>query len=437
MKQRVQHFREFVQYDLWRHPHVKTQDPKKRLWYRVLQTVILVARGFKNQTLVVRANSLSFALLFAFIPMLAMIYAIARGFGFEEMVSQQLAGSFLAEANVAPVLLEWVERYLETARGGLFVGIGLVVLIWAVYAFFNMLENSFNSIWNVKKTRSFARRMTNYVMTLLLVPILVVVTSGISIFLNSTEILASVLSAIEPLRKFMLRFIPFVATSAVFTWIFMAIPSTQVKFSSAIIPGVLMGFLYQVVQALSMFLVVLFTRMSIVYGAFSAIPLVLIWLHITCWLLLIGAELAFAIQNNELFAYERDLETISPRYKDYVMLYLLSVIIRRFEQGEQPETAHEMATANQLPIRLVQQLLARLEETNIVRRVLSEQEEDPAFVPAMDTHQITVEKVLGRVAAHGTEAFLQHTPPEMQAFWQRYLQMCEANTSDNILVGDL
>ena len=437
MKQRFQHFREFVQYDLWRHPHVKTQDPKKRLWYRVLQTVILVARGFKNQALVVRANSLSFALLFAFIPMLAMIYAIARGFGFEEMVSQQLAGSFLAEANVAPVLLEWVERYLETARGGLFVGIGLVVLIWAVYAFFNMLENSFNSIWNVKKTRSFARRMTNYVMTLLLVPILVVVTSGISIFLNSTEILASVLSAIEPLRKFMLRFIPFVATSAVFTWIFMAIPSTQVKFSSAIIPGVLMGFLYQVVQALSMFLVVLFTRMSIVYGAFSAIPLVLIWLHITCWLLLIGAELAFAIQNNELFAYERDLETISRRYKDYVMLYLLSVIIRRFEQGEQPETAHEMATANQLPIRLVQQLLSRLEETNIVRRVLSEQEEDPAFVPAMDTHQITVEKVLGRVAAQGTEAFLQHTPPEMQAFWQRYLQMCEANTSDNIRVSDL
>ena len=437
MKQRFQHFREFVQYDLWRHPHVKTQDPKKRLWYRVLQTVILVARGFKNQALVVRANSLSFALLFAFIPMLALIYAIARGFGFEEMVSEQLAGSFLAEANVAPVLLEWVERYLETARGGLFVGIGLVVLIWAVYAFFNMLENSFNSIWNVKKTRSFARRMTNYVMTLLLVPILVVVTSGISIFLNSTEILASVLSAIEPLRKFMLRFIPFVATSAVFTWIFTAIPSTQVRFSSAIIPGVLMGFLYQVVQALSMFLVVLFTRMSIVYGAFSAIPLVLIWLHITCWLLLIGAELAFAIQNNELFAYERDLETISRRYKDYVMLYLLSVIIRRFEQGEQPETAHEMATANQLPIRLVQQLLSRLEETNIVRRVLSEQEEDPAFVPAMDTHQITVEKVLGRVSAHGTEEFLQHTPPEMQAFWQRYLQMEASNASDDIRVSDL
>ena len=411
--------------------------PKKRWLYRFLQTIILVARGFKDQVLVVRANSLSFALLFAFIPMMALIYAIARGFGFEEIVKSTISSSFLAEANVAPVLLEWIERYLETARDGLFVGIGLIVLIWAVYAFFNMLENSFNSIWNVKQSRSFTRRMTNYVMTLLLVPVLVVVTSGISIFLNSTEVLASVLDSIVPIRKFMLRFLPFVATAGVFTWIFIAIPNTKVKFSSAIIPGILMGLLYQVVQALSMYLVVLFARMSIVYGAFSAIPLVLIWLHITCWLLLVGSELAFAIQNNDLFAYEKDLKNMSRRYKDYVMLYLLSVIIRRFEVGESPQTAQEMAAENQLPIRLVQQVLSRLEETVIVRRVYVEDEEEQAFIPALDTKSITVEMVIGRISAQGTEEFLQHTPAEMQAFWQRYQQMIDANHSDDILVSEL
>ena len=437
MNKRLQQLREFIQYDLWRQSHMEIHAPKKRLLYRFLQTIILVARGFKDQVLVVRANSLSFALLFAFIPMLALIYAIARGFGFEEIVQHTISSSFLAEANVAPVLLEWIERYLDTARGGLFLGIGLIVLIWAVYAFFNMLENSFNSIWNVKQSRSFARRMTNYVMTLLLVPVLVVVTSGISIFLNSTEILAPVLDAILPIRKFMLRFLPFVATAGVFTWIFIAIPNTKVKFSSAIIPGILMGLLYQLVQALSMFLVVLFTRMSIVYGAFSAIPLVLIWLNITCWLLLIGAELAFAIQNNDLFAYERDLKTMSRRYKDYVMLYLLSVIIRRFEAGESPQTAQKMAAEHQLPIRLVQQLLSRLEETSIVRRVYTEDEEEQAFVPALDTKTITVEMVIGRISAQGTEEFLQHTPAEMQAFWLRYQQMIDANHSDDILVSEL
>ena len=437
MNKRLQQIREFIQYDLWRQSHMEIHAPKKRWLYRFLQTIILVARGFKDQVLVVRANSLSFALLFAFIPMMALIYAIARGFGFEEIVKSTISSSFLAEANVATVLLDWIERYLETARDGLFLGIGLIVLIWAVYAFFNLLENSFNSIWNVKQSRSFARRMTNYVMTLLLVPVLVVVTSGISIFLNSTEVLASVLDGIVPIRKFMLRFLPFVATTGVFTWIFIAIPNTKVKFSSAIIPGILMGLLYQVVQALSMYLVVLFTRMSFVYGAFSAIPLVLIWLNITCWLLLIGAELAFAIQNNDMFAYEKDLKAMSRRYKDYVMLYLLSVIIRRFEAGEAPQTAQDMAADNQLPIRLVQQLLSRLEETVIVRRVYIEDEEEHAFIPALDTKAITVEMVIGRISAQGTEEFLQHTPAEMQAFWQRYQQMIDANHSDDILVSEL
>ena len=215
----LQKIREFIQYDLWRQSHIDIHAPKKRWLYRFLQTIILVARGFKDQVLVVRANSLSFALLFAFIPMMALIYAIARGFGFEEIVKNTISSSFLAEANIAPVVLEWMERYLETAREGLFLGIGLIVLIWAVYAFFNMLENSFNSIWNVKQSRSFGRRMTNYVMTLLLVPVLVVVTSGISIFLNSTEVLASVLDAIVPIRKFMLRLIPFLATAGVYIYI--------------------------------------------------------------------------------------------------------------------------------------------------------------------------------------------------------------------------
>lgn len=436
MNQRFQRIREFIQYDLWRQPHITTHDPKKRLGYRVLQTIILVARGFKDKALNVRANSLSFSLLFAFVPMIAGVFAIARGFGFEELLRERLSNSFLAEANIVPVLMEWVERYLETARDGLFLGIGLIVLIWAVYAFFNMLERSFNTIWNVKQSRSFGRRLTNYMVVLLLVPIMIILTSGISIFLNSTATLSPVWQAIEPIRRLLLRLIPFVVASGVFTWIFFAIPNTKVRFLSAVIPGIIMGVLFQVVQMFSVYLVVLFTRMSVVYGAFSAIPLILIWLHITCWLLLIGAELAFAIQNNDMFAYEKDLQTMSRRYKDYVMLYLLSVIVKRFEQAEAPQTAQEMAEQNQLPIRLVQQLLTRLEDTNILHRVSAEQE-DEAFVPAMDPRMITVEMVIGRISAQGTEEFLQHTPQEMQAFWQRYLQMCDANTSDNIPVGDL
>lgn len=437
MGQRLQQIREFIQYDLWRQPHMSIHDTKKRLWYRFLQTIILVARGFKDKALNIRANSLSFSLLFAFVPMIAGVFAIARGFGFEELLKEKLSASFLAETNIVPIITEWVERYLETTHDGLFIGIGILVLIWSVSAFFNMLEMSFNNIWNVKQSRSIGRRLANYMTILLLVPIMIILTSGISIFLNSTVAMLPALQAIEPIRRVLLRLVPFVMASGVFTWIFFAIPNTKVRFVSAVIPGVLMGVLFQVVQIFSVYLVVMFTRMSVVYGAFSAIPLILIWLHITCWLLLVGAELSFAIQNNEMFAYEKDIEAMSRRYKDYVTLYLLYVIVSRFEKGELPQTANEMAMQNQLPIRLVQQLLVRLEDTNIVRRVYVEQAEEETFVPAMDTRLITVEMVIGRIAAQGTEEFLQHTPEEMQAFWQRYLQMCEANSANDILVSDL
>ena len=102
-----------------------------------------------------------------------------------------------------------------------------------------------------------------------------------------------------------------------------------------------------------------------------------------------------------------------------------------------PDTAQEMAIQDRLPIRLVQQLLSRLEETNIIRRVYVEQSEDETFVPAMDTRMISVERVIDRISSHGTEEFLQHTPQEMKEFWQHYLQMCKANTSDDILVSEL
>ena len=123
MNQRLQRIREFIQYDLWRQSDVAIHDPKKRLLYRTLQTIILVARGFKDKALNVRANSLSFSLLFAFVPLIAGVFAIARGFGFEELLREQLSTSFLAEANIVPIIIEWVDRYLETARDGIFLGI--------------------------------------------------------------------------------------------------------------------------------------------------------------------------------------------------------------------------------------------------------------------------------------------------------------------------
>ena len=225
------------------------------------------------------------------------------------------------------------------------------------------------------------------------------------------------------------RLVQFMVAWAVFLWMYMAIPNTKVRFRSAVFPAVLMGTLFQLLQMLSMYVIVFLGRTSIVYGAFAAIPIIMMWLQWTCLLILIGAEMSYAIQNNEQFEYEKDLEKMSRRYKDFLTLYLLHRIIKRFEQDETPYMAIDLAHENNVPIRLVTQLLNRLVDVGLLRTVYVEQKEERTYQPALDTHKITVGMVIERIDKQGIEDFLRGATPEMQAFWQRFMQLRDEHNS--------
>ncbi len=384
-------------------------SPAKRIGYGIIRTIVLVARGFGSKNLNDQAKALTYSLIFAIVPILAMVMAVAKGFGVVSVIEDALNKSFLGETNMVPTIMAMVERYLETAQGGVFIGIGLLILLWAVYSFFQSVETAFNRIWNVKKSRSVIRQVTTYIAILVLIPVLIVCSAGITIFVNTT------VGEIEGVGA-----IQFVIIWLLFTLMYIAVPNTKVRFMSALIPGVIMGTLFQLLQMLSVYLIAFLSRTSIVYGAFATIPILMIWLQYTSLLILIGAEMSYAIQNNEEFEYEQDLNSMSRRYKDFIMLYLLSVIIRRFEADEAPLSAHELAIRDHLPIRVVNQLLSRMVESGLLREVYGEEEEEKTYQPALDTHKMTVGMVLRRIEAQGSEEFLQQPSPEMEAYWKRY-----------------
>jgi len=340
--------------------------------------------------------------------------AVAKGFGVVSFIEDALNKSFLGETNLVPTITAMVERYLDTAQGGVFIGIGLLILLWAVYAFFQSVETAFNRIWNVKKSRSIFRQVTTYIAILVLIPVLIVCSAGITIFVQTTVGEIGGVGALQ-----------FVVIWLLFTLMYIAVPNTKVKFISALIPGILMGTLFQLLQMLSVYLIAFLSRTSIVYGAFATIPILMTLLQYTSLLILIGAEMSYAIQNNEEFEYEKDLNQMSRRYKDFIMLYLLSVIIKRFEADEAPLTAHELAIRDHLPIRAVNQLLSRMVETGLLREVYVEDEEEKTYQPALDTHKMTVGMVLKRIEAQGSEQFLQKPSPEMEAYWEKYQEMKE------------
>jgi len=439
MKKRINSIIRFIRYDMWRRTATEFDGFFQRLGYIIIRTIVLVIRAFASKNLNDKAKSITYSLIFAIVPILAMIIAIADGFGVKGIIEKQLNSSFLGETNLVPTIMEMVERYLETAQGGVFIGIGLLILLWAVYSFFQSVETAFNQIWNVKRSRSILRQATTYIAIVVFIPVIIVCSAGLTIAIQSA---AEGLIQWPWLHDFILtddaRYLQFLMCWIAFTWMYIAIPNTKVRWVNALVPGILMGSLFQLLQMFSVYLIALLSRTSIVYGAFAVIPILLTLLQYTSLLLLIGAEMTYAIQNNEEFEYEHDLNSMSRRYKDFIMLYLLSVIIRRFESDEAPLTAHELAVRDNLPIRLVNQLLSRMVETGLLREVYVEDKSERTFQPALDTHKMTVGMVIDRIDAQGTEQFLQAPTEEMQAFWNRYLAIKKKNqTFDKILVNDI
>ena len=429
----------FIRYDMWRRTETEFDGFFQKLGYAIIRTIVLVVRGFNNKNLNDKAKSLTYSLIFAIVPILAMIVAVAKGFGVADVIETQLNKSFLGETGMVPTIMEMVDRYLETAQDGLFIGIGILILLWAVYSFFQSVETAFNQIWNVQKSRSILRQITTYIAIVVLIPVLLVCSAGINIFLHTT-VESSV--HIEALHHFFhtsgVQFLQFVIVWLFFITMYIAIPNTKVRFISALIPGILMGTLFQLLQMLSVYLIAMLSRTSIVYGAFATLPILMTMLQYTSLLILIGAEMSFAIQNNEEFEYEQDLNYMSRRYKDFVMLYLLSVIICRFEADEAPLTAHDLAIRDNLPIRLVNNLLSRMVDTGILREVYTEGVEEKTYQPALDTPKISVGMVIKRIEAQGTEEFLQAPTPEMKAFWGAYLKLKDTPTPlDKLYINQL
>lgn len=430
----------FIRHDVWLRTDAELSKGKKIL-YMVLKTIVLSIRGYAEDELNTRAKALTYSMVFSVVPVLAMVLAIAKGFGFEQIIEDKLNNiAFLEQTNAIPAIMGFVERYLATTQGGLFLGIGIIVLLWAVYAFFRNIELSFNRIWNVKKSRNYVRQFTAYITILLMIPMLVVVTSGFSIFLHSTLAQYSLFESMPDFKEFCIKFIPFLLCWIIFSLMYNIIPNTKVKFAASVIPGIVIGTLFQLLQMLSVNIVIFLSRTNIVYGTFAAIPLILMWLYWSCLLTLIGAEMSYAIQNNEYFEYDTEMQNMSRRYRDFITLYLTYAVVQQFEEGLLPQSAYQLAKRTALPIRLVNDMTAQLVEVGILRETYIEENIDKTYMPAMDIHKLTVAVLMERIDRQGTEDFIKNIPTEMEAVWQNWKRFKENNSDlniSNLLVKDL
>lgn len=396
----------FFTRDVWR---LQRHDLSGFCWrlLKLLRVLLLSARGFLQDLCALRASALTFYTLLSIVPILALAFGIAKGFGFEQRLQAQLLQEFSAQQEVMTKIFGFARSLLETTKGGLIAGIGLVVLFWSVVKVLHNIEESFNVIWKVSRARTLARKFADYLAIMFTTPVLMLVSGSLTVFITThineaTENVA-VLTMLSPVISLLLKLLTYALIWVMFAMLYFIMPNTRVNLSGGLLAGLLAGSLFQVVQWAYINFQVLIAKYNAIYGGFAALPLFLIWLHLSWLIVLMGAEFASAWQRVDSVDTQWENVRPSARARRLMALAIAHLIVRRFADGEPALTGLEIARRLQLPARFTLELLDRMVHSGLLSRVQPENDEMEAYQPAADVSRYSVQSVLQACENHGDQ----------------------------------
>jgi len=429
----------FVSRDIWRVPKHEVKGLKNRA-LNLVRTLILATKGFIADKLTTRASALTYSTLLAVVPVAAIVIGIARGFGFQKVIEAQLTKMLPGQTEVLNMLFGFVQSFLEVTTSGIILGIGIVFLIISVWSILQSIDFAINDIFQIKAARSVTRMVTDYMATILLLPILVILSSGFSIFLNTAVAKNEILSMLSPLVNLFMTMIPYIISWLGFTLLYMLIPNTKVKFRNACLAGFIAGFGFQAFQYLYISGQIWVSRYNAIYGSYAAIPLFLLWLQLSWTIVLLGAEIAYAAQNVQNFYFEKETKNVSHRYRYFISILILNILCKRFENGENPITTNEISALCHIPIRLTSRTLCRLHEMHLISETQSFKDNDlPAYQPAVDINKLSLGYFFEKMFEHGSEDFLIDVENLYKPHWEALVSIEKAVElkGGDILIKDL
>lgn len=397
----------FFKNDIWRIRSSRLPRGKS-FFLNLLRVVILSIRGFDEDKCQLRASALTFYSLISIVPVLAMAFGIAKGFGFEKVLEAQLREKLSGHEEILNNVIAFSHSLLQNTQGGLIAGVGLVMLFWAVLKVLGHIEYSFNDIWGVKQQRSLSRKFADYLSLMLVCPVMLILSGGVTVFITTqVELILekfAILGGFSPIVFFILEGLPYTMMWGLFTFLYLFMPNTKVRFASAFIAGILAGTIFQAVQWGYITFQVGVVKYNAIYGSFAALPLFLVWLQASWLIVLYGAEFAFAYQNVDTYEYEPDALAASRRLRILLSLQIAQHLVKNFSCGQRPLSAREISNQMEMPIRFVNDLLFELVHGGIVSVAQIEGNGESGYQPAIDPDKLTIRYVIEAMERRGVNA---------------------------------
>ena len=392
---------QFLTIDIWRMNH-DARAEKHGMWIAVFKKLYLAVQFFIDKGVMAAASALTYSTLLAIVPVVAVVFAIARGFGFNKYIEEWFINMLSSQPQAADVIVGFVNSYLVHTHSGVILGIGLIFMLWTVLSLIDNVEITFNQIWQVKEQRAWSRKITDYISFFFLAPIAIVLTSGVTIFLTTIAKQMEGYMLLGSAVRFFISLMPYVIMAAVFISLYVFLPNTRVKLKNAIVPGILAGVAMQLLQYFYIYCQIFLSGYNAIYGSFAALPLFMLWVQLSWTICLFGAELTYTSQNLGEYAFLAVPDEISHRYRLLLSTVLMSKICERKDQEQPAYTAFQLKMVTGLPIRIVSDLLHDMVDAGLLNAYYSDiDSEEAVYTPAVPIDHLTVGTIVDRLETRG------------------------------------
>ena len=409
---------QFIRSDIWKIRR-KGLSSRQSFLLSIARMVVLTGRGILDGRWQVRASAMTYYSLLSVVPALAFVFGIAKGFGFEKTLEQQIQKYFEGQEEMVSKVTEFAQRTLENASGGVIAGVGLLVVLYAVFRVLSQLEEAFNHIWSVNRSRKPARRITDYLALMIILPVFLIISSTATVVITSEVRTAvnsiGILGIVSPAISFMVSLLPYLALWVLFTYLYIFMPNTKVSFKSGALAGMISGTAFQLFQWFYINFQINISSYNAIYGTFSALPLFIFWLHISWLIVLLGAEISCAHQNVDSYEFDPERLNISYAAQRLLSLRVAHLVIHHFLKGERDLTTRQIARFLETPAPLIKKAVYNLVEAGVLSEVKINDDLDPIFQPARDPESMTIKYVIDALEQNGVKDIPLSTTRELES----------------------
>ena len=384
---------------------MKNPFTTKSLSIKAIKDILIsLYEDFMAKRVLASASRLTYSTLLALVPILAVVFAIARGFGYSIYIEEWFRDLFKAQPDATEIIIGFVNSYLINTKKGVFLGIGLLFMLGTVLMLISTIEETFNDIWLVRKPRSMFRTFTDYMALLFALPIGIVAISGLSIWMQAFNRHLIDITIIGPLMKFAIELIPYVVLSAVFVGLYVFMPNTKVRVRSALLPGIAAGVSMQLFQLIYVNSQIWVSNYNAIYGSFAVIPLFMLWMQISWTIVLVGAELSYTIQNHDEFLSSNSQSELSYKTRFVLSAKIMSIICKRFAEGGQAYNSMQLKLQLGISMRVLSRLLYDLQQIHFITEIMHDDKgEEVLYQPAEALDILTIGELHSRLAQLGSD----------------------------------